>query len=62
LSGLKPQVHSAPFSLEMVSVLLVEVLPLPAFELDPAPALHPAASRPAPMMTPYFVRRLMPLS
>ena len=63
LSGLKPQVQSAPFSLEMVSVLVVAVLPLalaPGLELEPAPALQPAASRPAATMTPYLVRRLMP--
>jgi hypothetical protein len=63
LSGLKPQVQSAPFSLEMVSVLLVAALPLalaPGLELEPAPALQPAASMPAATMTPYLVRRLMP--
>src|SRR5579863_1045591 len=62
LSGLKPQVQSAPFSFEMVSVLVVEVLALlePEPELELAPALQPAASRPAAMMTPYVVRRLMP--
>src|SRR5271169_3887455 len=60
LSGLNPHVHSAPFSLEMVSVLVVDVLPLvePVLELEPA--LQPTASRPAAMMTPYMVRRLMP--
>ena len=63
LSGLKPQVHSAPFSLEMVSTLLVVVLPLvpePELELEPEPAVQPAASMPAATMTPYLVRRLMP--
>src|SRR3984957_9885643 len=64
LSGLKPQVQSAPFSLEMVSTLLVAVLPPPEpeLELELEPALQPAASRPAAMMTPYRVRRLMPWS
>jgi hypothetical protein len=63
LSGLKPQVHSAPFSLEMVSVLLVDVLALlvePGLELEPEPALQPAAITPAATMTPYLMRRLMP--
>jgi hypothetical protein len=62
LSGLNPHVHSAPFSLEMVSVLLVDVLPPvePVLELEPA--LQPAASRPAARgIIPYLVRRLMPL-
>src|ERR1700722_14500174 len=68
LSGLKPQVQSAPFSLEMVSTLLVDVLPPlepepePELELELEPALQPAASMPAAMMTPYLVRRLMPWS
>jgi hypothetical protein len=61
LSGLNPHVHSAPFSLEMVSVLFVEVLPLVEPELEPDPALQPAASTPAARMAPYLVRRLMPL-
>ena len=63
LSGLKPQVQSAPFSLEMVSTLLVDVLALllePGLELEPEPAVQPAASMPAATMTPYLVRRLMP--
>src|SRR5580658_4069704 len=60
LSGLKPQVQSAPFSFEMVSVLFVDVLALLEPELELAPALQPTASRPAAMMTPYVVRRLMP--
>src|SRR5580700_9093274 len=60
LSGLKPQVQSAPFSFEMVSVLFVDVWALPEPELELAPALQPTASRPAAMMTPYVVRRLMP--
>ena len=61
LSGLKPQVQSAPFSLEMVSTLLVDVVPLPLeLELEPEPALQPAASKPAATMAPYLVRRLMP--
>jgi hypothetical protein len=63
LSGLKPQVHRAPFSLEMVSTLFVVVLPLvpePELELVPEPALQPAASMPAATMTPYLMRRLMP--
>ena len=63
MSGLKPQVQSAPFSLDMVSTLLVDVLALllePGLELEPAPALQPAASMPAATMTPYLVRRLMP--
>src|SRR5580692_6772119 len=60
LSGLKPQVQSAPFSFEMVSVLVVDVLALLEPELELAPALQPTASRPAAMMTPYVVRRLMP--
>src|ERR1700689_2022961 len=63
LSGLKPQVQSAPFSLEMVSTLLVDVLPPlepePELELELAPALQPAASAPGAMMTPYLVRPLM---
>src|SRR6266566_3388063 len=63
LSGLKPHVQSAPFSFEMVSVLLVAALPLPllpGLELELAPAVQPAASIPAATMTPYLVRRLMP--
>ena len=63
LSGLNPQVQSAPFSLEMVSVLLVAALPvllLPGLELVLEPAVQPAASIPAATMTPYLVRRLMP--
>jgi len=46
----------------MVSTLLVDVLPLlePELELEPEPALQPTASRPAPMITPYLVRRLIP--
>jgi hypothetical protein len=46
----------------MVSTLLVVVLPpLAELELEPAPALQPAASKPAAAaMTPYLVRRLMP--
>jgi hypothetical protein len=48
----------------MVSTLLVVVLPPLAeleLELEPAPALQPAASKPAAAaMTPYLVRRLMP--
>ena len=61
LSGLKPQVQSAPFSLEMVSTLLVDVVPVPPeLELEPEPALQPAASKPATTMAPYLVRRLMP--
>src|SRR5580658_9290132 len=62
LSGLKPQVQSAPFSFEMVSVLFFDVLALaePEPELELAPALQPTASRPAATMTPYVVRRLMP--
>src|ERR1700689_1290847 len=50
----------------MVSTLLVEVLPPlepePELELELEPALQPAASMPAAMMTPYRVRRLMPWS
>jgi hypothetical protein len=46
----------------MVSTLL-DALPLAVelgAELEPAPALQPAAaSRPTTMMTPYLVRRLM---
>jgi len=65
---LNPHVHSAPFSLEMVSELFVEALALlepvleVVLELEPAvqPAT-PAASTPAVRMTPYLVRRLMPL-
>jgi hypothetical protein len=50
----------------MVSVLLVDVLPLvePVLELELEPALQPAAaaSRPAARgIIPYLVRRLMPL-
>src|SRR5215831_3177003 len=63
LSGLKPQVQSAPFSLEMVSVLFfdVEPEPEPEPELEPAPALQPAASNPAAATRPaYLMRRLMP--
>src|ERR1039457_3282540 len=62
LSGLKPQVQSAPFSLEIVSVLLVDVVPplAPEPELELEPAVQPAASIPAATMTPYLVRRLMP--
>jgi hypothetical protein len=47
----------------MVSTLLVAVLPQlpePELELELEPALQPAASMPAAMMTPYLVRRLMP--
>jgi hypothetical protein len=63
---LKSQVQVAPFSLSMVSVLLavVAALPvelLPGLAVEPAPALQPAASAPAPMMTPNLMRRLMPL-
>src|SRR5580704_13868174 len=68
LSGLNPHVHSAPFSLEMVSVLFVDVLELVEpeleLELELEPALQPAtpaASTPAARMTPYVARRLMPL-
>jgi hypothetical protein len=65
LNGLNPQVQSAPFSFEMVSVLFVDVFALlePELELELEPALQPAAaaSRPAARMTPYLVRRLMPL-
>ncbi len=64
LNGLNPQVQVAPFSLEMVSTLLVDALPVDLPEplvLDPEPAVQPAASRPAPMMTPNLERRLMPL-
>jgi hypothetical protein len=63
---LKPQVQSVPFALEMLSVLLVvDAWPLVeglGLELEPAlqPAT-PAASTPAARMTPYLVRRLMPL-
>src|SRR6266404_5683431 len=67
LSGLKPQVQRAPFSLEIVSVLLVAALPPlplplpePEPELELEPAVQPAASIPAATMTPYLVRRLMP--
>jgi hypothetical protein len=61
LSGLKPQVQSAPFSFEMVSVLFVDVLALVEPELELEPALQPAAaSRPATVMTPYLKERLMP--
>jgi len=47
----------------MVSTLFVDVLPLlePELVLELEPALQPAASRPAVRMTPYLVRRLMPL-
>src|SRR3974390_1578049 len=67
LSGLNPHVHSAPFSLEMVSVLLLVVDAWPLVEelgLELEPGLQPAtpaASTPAARMTPYLVRRLMPL-
>jgi hypothetical protein len=44
----------------MVSTLLVDVVPPPEPELELEPALQPAASMPAAMMTPYLVRRLMP--
>jgi len=47
----------------MVSTLFVAALPLvlePGLELEPEPALQPAASMPAATMTPYLVRRLMP--
>ena len=59
---MNPQVQSAPFSLEMVSVLLVDVLPLAVLEgeLELEPALQAATpSTPATMMTPYLMRRLM---
>ena len=62
MNGLNPQVQSAPFSLEMVSVLLVDVLPLAVLEgeLELEPALQAATpSTPATMMTPYLMRRLM---
>ncbi len=62
LNGLKPHVHRAPFSLEMVTVLaafallplLLLLLPLP-----PLPALQEAASRQAATTAPIAVRRLM---
>ena len=62
MNGLKPQVQSAPFALEMVSTLFVDVLPLAVLEgeLELEPALQAATpSTPATMMTPYLMRRLM---
>src|ERR1700733_11523257 len=60
LRGLKQEAFGTRFSFEMVSVLVVDVLALLEPELELAPALQPTASRPAAMMTPYVVRRLMP--
>jgi hypothetical protein len=56
LNGLKLQVHSAPCSLERVSVPLgPDDFPEEDGELVP----HAAASRPAAMRTPSIFRRLM---
>ena len=59
LYGLKPQVHSWPASLEMVTVVPVVADP-PLLELVPEPEeLQAAASRPAATRTPAIRRRLI---
>ena len=59
LNGLKPQVHSWPASLEMVTVCRPWADP-PLLELVPEPEeLQAAASRPAATRTPAIRRRLI---
>jgi hypothetical protein len=55
---LNPQVHSWPFSLEMVTVLAADVLPPPLL-LVPELELQAAASRPAATRTPVVLKRLI---
>jgi hypothetical protein len=55
---LNPQVHSAPFSLEMVTVVLPDVepeLPPEVVELE----LQAAAGRPAATRTPVVLRLVL---